>query len=93
MLELNPHALRPWLPSLDLHEEDGELVLHADLPEIFDGWAVVALDGSDLVVRADGDGEPDAPACLGRLPLPFAPQALRAVALPDHRGLEVRITP
>ncbi|HEX5760072.1 MAG TPA: hypothetical protein VF121_12855 [Thermoanaerobaculia bacterium] len=75
---------QPWLPSLDLHEEDGELVLHAELPHPFDEGAELALDGSDLVVRSDGGAR-------GRLPLPFPPQAMRAAALPAGGGFEVRV--
>ncbi len=71
------------LPSFDLHEEDGELVLHAELPQPFEGGGELGLDGSDLVVRSDGGAR-------GRTPLPFPPRAMRAAALPDG-GVEVRV--
>jgi hypothetical protein len=73
--------LAPWLPSFDLHEENGELVLHADLMGFADGE--LALDGSDLLVWSEGEKR--------RLPLPFAPRALRAVSRSGHKDLEVRI--
>ena len=79
----NPNCT--WLPSFDLHEEDGELILHAELLQPFEEGAELALDGADLVVRSDGGAR-------GRLPLPFPPQAMRAATLPGDRGLEVRVT-
>ena len=68
----------PWLPSFDVHEENGELVLHADL-----GEAEISLDGGDLIVRTEDEN--------GRLPLPFPPRSLRAVSRPGHRDLELHI--
>jgi len=76
----------PWLPNLDLHEQDGELVLHADLTG-YDESMEIALDGDALIVRAASGN----PVCYGRLPLPFAPQTWRAVSRPDHDGLEIHI--
>jgi hypothetical protein len=70
----------PWLPSFDVHEENGELVLHADLGDV-----EISLDGGDLIVRTEGEN--------GRLTLPFAPRSLRAVSRPGHRDLEVHILP
>jgi hypothetical protein len=72
------------LPSVDLHEEDGELILHAELPYPMEEGGELALDGSDLVVRSDGGAR-------GRLPLPFPPRAMRSATLPGDRGLEVRV--
>ena len=71
----------PWLPSFDVHEENGELVLHADLAE----EAEIMLDGGDLIVRT-GDGK-------SRLPLPFAPRSLHAVSRPGHGDLEIHVLP
>ena len=52
MPELNTGSCnRSWLPSLDLHEENGELVLHADLRGFDDGDVEVSLDGGDLMCR------------------------------------------
>lgn len=71
----------PLLPSFDIHEENGELIVHADLAEA----AEITLDGGDLIVRT-GSGK-------GRLPLPFPPRSLRAVSRPGHRDLEIHILP
>jgi len=76
----------PWLPSFDLHEQDGELVLHADLAG-HDESMEISLDGDTLVVRAAAGS----PVCCGRLPLPFAPQTWRAVSRPDQDGLEIHL--
>jgi hypothetical protein len=84
MLELNRGSYnRSWLPSLDLHEEDGELVLHADLRGFDDEGVEVSLDGGDLIVQAAGD--------YSRLPLPFALRSVPAVSRPGCEVLEVRI--
>jgi HSP20 family molecular chaperone IbpA len=85
MLELNRGSYnRSWLPSLDLHEEDGELVLHADLVD-FDERIEISLEGGDLVVHAGEE-----PSHSSRLPLPFALRSLPAVSR-GHEVLEVRI--
>lgn len=92
MIELNTSSCNPWLPSLDLHEEDGELVLHADFRGFDDEDVEVSLDGGDLIVQAEGENQQDAPVChYSRLPLPFVPRSLPAVSRPDHEVLEVRI--
>lgn len=80
-LKMPPLDRLPWLPSFDLHEQNGELVLHADLMDFDDGE--LALDGSDLVVQSEGEKR--------RLPLPFPPRTLRAVSRPGHKDLEVHI--
>lgn len=92
-LKTNPlsHHPEPWLPSFDVHEENGELVLHADL-EGFDSADVeISLDGGDLIVQADDANGGDAPVCYSRLPLPFAPCTWRAVSRSGHEDLEIRI--
>lgn len=76
----------PWLPSLDLHEQDGELVLHADLTG-YDESMEIALDGDALIVRAASGN----PVCYGRLRLPFAPRTWRAVSRPGRDGVEVHV--
>ena len=88
MLDLNTSSLnRTWLPSFDLHEEDGELVLHADLQDL-DEEVEVSIDGSDLVLHTGGRDEP---AHSSRLPLPFPLQAHPMVCRPSTEVLEVRI--
>lgn len=69
----------PWLPRFDVHEANGELIVHADLSE----EAEITLDGGDLIVRT-GSGK-------GRLPLPFVPSSLRAVSRPGHGDLEIHV--
>ena len=69
----------PWLPSFDVHEENGEMIVHADLAEA----AEISLDGGDLIVRTRG--------AQGRLPLPVAPRSLHAVSRPGHGDLEIHV--
>lgn len=86
------HRPATWLPSFDLHEEDGELVLHADLGSFNNEDVEISLDGGDLIVQAEGEARQDAPVWYySRLPLPFAPQTLRVVSRPGHEDLEIRI--
>lgn len=84
------HSPAPSVLSLDLHEEDGELVFHAHLRGFGAEDALISLEGSDLIVR--GAGEQDPLVCYGRLTLPFAPQALRTVSRPGRTDLEVRVS-
>ncbi|HEX7185642.1 MAG TPA: hypothetical protein VF756_27705 [Thermoanaerobaculia bacterium] len=89
MLELKTRTFqRTWLPSFDLHEENGELVLHADLQGL-DEEVEISVDGRDLVMQAGGEG--DEPAHSSRLPLPFPLQAPSAVYRSSAEVLEVRI--
>ena len=86
MQELNTGSRdRSWLPSFDLHEEDGELVLHADMVGL-DERIEVSLEGGDLVVHAGEE-----PAHSSRLALPFALRSLPVVSRSGHQVLEVRI--
>lgn len=72
-----------WLPSFDLHEKNGELVLHAHLRGY--DHVEISLDGGDLILRAEGESR-------GCFHLPFAPHTLRAVRRSGHEDLEVRIS-
>jgi hypothetical protein len=74
-----------WLPSFDLHEQDGELVLHADIRGFDDEDVQVSLDGSDLIVQAE-EGE-----CYGCYHLPFPSQTLHLANRTGHDDLEVHI--
>ena len=86
MLAMNTRPVDPdWLPNFDLHEEDGELVLHAETHGRW-GEVEVSVDGGDLIVQAQSD----AVGC-NRLPLPFPLQARPAVYRPSPEILEVRI--
>ncbi len=85
----NPPA--PWLPSFDIHEENGELVLHAGLEGFGCEDLEISLDGDELIVLADGGNGPGAPVCYSRVALPFAPGGLRTVSRPGYEELEIRI--
>lgn len=82
--------VEPWLPSFDLHEQDGELVLHADL-DGYDESMEISLDGDALVVRTAAGKPAGNPVCYSRLPLPFAPQTWRAVSRPGQAGVEIHL--
>jgi HSP20 family molecular chaperone IbpA len=60
-----------WLPSFDLHEEDGEMVVHADLDGLAGEDFDIALDGDRLVLRGSGGGNG---AHWAWLALPFVPR-------------------
>jgi hypothetical protein len=78
----------PWLPSLDLHAEGGELVLHADLRAL-DGEVEISIDGGDLIL--DIAAGRDEPVHHGRLPLPFPVCSRPAVRRSSPEILEIRI--
>jgi hypothetical protein len=83
----------PCLPSFDLHEKDGELVLRADLRGFDNENVEISIEGSDLIVQAEGQSKPDALVWYySRFPLPFAPQTLRTERRPGHEDLEVHIS-
>ena len=78
-------------PSFDLHEENGELVLHAEVRGFDDEGVQISLDGGHLVVQSKGESERDAPVCYSCLPLPFPSGTVRVVSRPGHKDLEIRI--
>jgi hypothetical protein len=92
-LKTNPmnNQPAPWLPSFDIHEENGELVLHADLEGFSSEDVEISLDGDELIVLAEGDNGHGAPVCYSRLALPFSPRALRMVSRHGHEDLEIRL--
>lgn len=73
--------------DLDLHEEDGEIVLHAELDGLDGDDLDVALDGDHLVLRANGA----AAGRCARLTLPFVPGGVRRVHHAGDHGLELRL--
>lgn len=81
-------ADRDWPPSLDLHEKDGELILHVEARGSWEG-VEIALEGGELVVQSAG--ERGLPACPSHLPLPFSLQGLPAVCRLSPEILEVHI--
>lgn len=85
-IEIPDPQHQPWLPSLDVHAEEGELVLHADLSDLLaEEDVAIALDGPDLILQGRADS-----AHRSRLHLPFVPEELRAVGR-VHEMLEVRV--
>ncbi|HSS51062.1 MAG TPA: Hsp20/alpha crystallin family protein [Thermoanaerobaculia bacterium] len=92
-LKTNPmnHQPAPWLPSFDIHEENGELVLHADLEGFGSEDLEISLDGADLIVLAEGENRSGVPVCFSRLALPFAHCDLRMVSQRGHDDLEIHI--
>lgn len=89
MPELNTtpldHRAASWLPSFDLHEQDGELVLHAHLSGFGNENVEISLAGSDLIIQAEGES-------CGCFHLPFPSQDLHRVNRPGCDGLEIRIS-
>ncbi len=77
-----------WLPSLDLHAVDGELILHAEARGAWEDLEI-SLEEGELSVHSAGEEE--TPAHSGRLPLPFPLDALPAVCRVRPEILEVRI--
>jgi hypothetical protein len=92
-LKTNPmdNQPAPWLPSFDIHEENGELVLHADMEGFGCEDLEISLDGGDLIVLAEGENRSGAPVCYGRLALPFAHCDVRMVSQRGHDDLEIHI--
>jgi len=92
-LKTNPLANRPepWLPSFDVHEENGELVLHAGLEGFGCEGVEISLDGGELIVLAEGENGQGGPVCYSRLPLPFEPCTLHAMSRSGYDDLEIRI--
>ena len=93
-LKIDPLSFQPapWLPSFDIHEENGELVLHADLEGFGSEDWEISLDGDELIVLAEGENRSGAPVCYGRLVLPFAHCDARTVSRHGHDDLEIRIS-
>ena len=101
MLEFQKQALgggdpEPWTPNVDIHEKDGELIVSAELQDFAMRDVRIAIDHGDLVLDGDGWDETDPGReryehLHARLPLPFAVESGRVVAVFDHGILEVRL--
>lgn len=83
-------------PSLDLHEEDGHIVLVADLPGLTLGHVTLDSDRGDLLIDGDGwnngdSGHEHSEHLHGRLPLPFAVEPERVATQIDSETLVLRI--
>ena len=97
---LNTGAPIHRLPDLDVHEENGELILRAEMPGLKLGAVDLRIDHDELVLEADGwaDGQGNSEAgqehyehIHGRLPLPFGTDTARVTSQADGEVLEVHI--
>jgi HSP20 family molecular chaperone IbpA len=84
------------LPDLDVHEENGELILRAEVRGLRFGGIDLTLDQGDLVLDADGwdgsaAGREHYEHVHGRLPLPFGTDPVRVTGRVEDDVLEVHI--
>ena len=83
-------------PNLDVHEENGDIVVKAEVPGLELGEIQVSFDQGDLVVEGDGwdgstPGHEHYEHLDGRLPLNFEADASRIVSRVEEESVEVRI--
>ena len=95
-LNLNTGAPVNRLPDLDVHEENGELVLRAEVPGLKLSGIDLRIDGGGLVLDADGwddtqAGQEHYEHLHGHLPLPFGTDTARVTGRADGEVLEVHI--
>lgn len=84
------------LPNVDVHEENGEIVLKAEVPGLLMGDVEISIDQGDLVMEGDGwdgheAGREHYEHLFGRLPLPFEADPAHIVCRVDQETVEVRI--
>jgi HSP20 family molecular chaperone IbpA len=84
------------LPNLDVHEENGELILRAEIPGLTLGAIELSADERDLVLDADGwdgseAGREHYEHVHGRLPLPLGMNPAQATGEIDGDVLEVHL--
>lgn len=84
------------LPNVDVHEENGEIVLKAEVPGLLMGDVAISIDHGDLVMEGDGWDDHEAGRehyehLFGRLPLPFEADPAHIVCRVDQETVEVRI--
>jgi len=84
------------LPDTDVHEENGELILRAEMPGLHFGECDLEFDAGDLVLDADGwddsfAGREHYEHLHGRLPLPFGTDPAQISAQVEDSVLEVHI--
>jgi HSP20 family molecular chaperone IbpA len=84
------------LPNLDVHEENGELILRAEIPGLTLGAMELGVEKGDLVLDADGwdgseAGREHYEHLHGRLPLPLGMNPARATGEIAGSVLEVHI--
>jgi HSP20 family molecular chaperone IbpA len=83
-------------PNLDVHEENGDIVVKAEVPGLELGEIQVSCDHGDLVFEGDGwdgheAGHEHYEHLYSRLPLPFEADASRIVSRVEEESVEVRI--
>ena len=83
-------------PNLDVHEENGEIVVKAEAPGLDLGEVRVSFDQGELVVEGGGwdgtrAGHEHYVHLYGRLPLPFEAEASRIVSRVGEESVEIRI--
>ena len=98
-------ALAPttWMPSVDVYEKDGNVVVKAELPGMKKEDIDITLDQGDLVIRGERKAESEVKEqdyyrlerCYGsfyrRIPLPFEVKPDQITASYTDGVLEVRI--
>ena len=109
-----PFGLRPllrrdgglpeaWAPRMDVYEQNGNLMVKAELPGVQKPDVAIALEGDDLVIRGERKAESEVKeedyyrmersygSFYRRLPLPFEAQADRIKATFADGVLEITI--
>lgn len=84
------------LPDTDVHEENGELILRAEMRGLHLSDLELVVDQNDLIVDADGwddsaAGREHYEHVHGRLPLPFGTNPARVTGRIVGEALEVHI--
>jgi HSP20 family protein len=92
-----------WAPSTDVYEQDGSMVVKAELPGLKKEDIEVSLDRGDLVIRGERTGEQEVQderyfrmertygSFYRRLPLPAAVREDQVTARYTNGLLEVRV--
>jgi len=93
---LTTAALIHRLPDLDVHEENGELILRAEIPGLTLGTIDIGVEAGDLVLDADGwdgseAGREHYEHLHGRLPLPVGMNAAQVTGESDGDVLEIHL--
>jgi HSP20 family protein len=93
----------PWAPTVDVYEQDGDLVVKAELPGVEKGDIDVSLDRGDLVIRGERKAEKEVKednyyrmersygAFYRRIPLGFEIQPEQVSARFADGVLEIRV--
>lgn len=99
----NAQEPAPWRPSMDIFEQDGNLVVKTALPGVKKGDISVALEAGDLVIRGERKTESEVKekdyhrqessygSFYRRLPLGFEVDAAKVVASYADGVLELKL--